>query len=304
MKANILTCPGKYWASMLVIIFTGPAVAASTSASATYVGDRPAVMTDTKALTGGPTGVSVGVGTTIPSTVGDVFMSAQASSSLGALGAAGSARSAGLAGSFQGYATAAWSDSFTFNADPSNVNTVGSFSGVIMVSGGLNFAFAGRAYADTQISATIDLFPGTGFNGGRTVVTGSARHYGGYDNGDVVINQPDFVLTYNNVPFTFGQPISLSVSLYVLAGISVIDTGSSARAEADYGHTLRWGGLTEVRNAEGNAISNYTALSDTSTFNYALPSPVPELGTIWLLGAGLLALALLQRLRRPNNRSS
>lgn len=304
MKANILTCPATYWASMLAIILAGPAAAASTSASATYVGDRPAVTTDTKSFTGGPTGVAVGVGTTIPSPVGDVFMSAQASSSLGALGAAGTARSEGLAGSFQGYASAAWSDSFTFNAGPPNANTVGSFGGVILVSGGLDFVFAGRAYADTQISATVDLFPGTGFNGGRTVVTGSARHYGGYDNGDVVINQPVFALSFNNVPFTFGQPISMTVSLYVLAGISVIDTGSSARAEADYGHTLRWGGLTEVRNTAGNAISNYTALSDTSTFNYALPSPVPELGAMWLLGAGLSALAFVQRQRRLNSRSS
>lgn len=303
MKANLLTCPGTYWASMLAIILAGPAAAASTSASATFVGDRPAVTTQTQTLTGGPTGVAAGVGTTIPSPIGDVFMSAQASSSLGALGATGSARSEGLAGSFQGYATATWTDSFTFNAGTPNANTAGSFSGVILVSGGLDFVFAGRAYADTQIRATVDLFPGTGFNGGRTVVSGSARHYGGYDNGDVLIGQPGFMLPFNNVPFTFGQPISMSASLYVLAGISVINNGSSARAEAEYGHTLRWGGITEVRNTAGNAISNYTALSDTSTFNYALPAPVPEPGAMWMLGAGLSALAFLLRLRRPNNRS-
>lgn len=224
----------------------------------------------------------------IPSPLGDVFVSAAASSMPGTLSASGSARTAGMAGGFQGQASANWSDAFVIAAPGYEGTATGTFSGAVLVSGSLSLdAFTGRVYEGSEVHVTVDLFPATGYNGGRTTVSGSASTGLGYDIPGGSTGSPDFVLQFTDVPFTFGQRIEVAVDLLVAANVNAIDVGATGRAEADYSHTVTWLGLSAVRDASGNAVQAFSALSPSSGFDFALPTPVPEPATWLLFAAGL-----------------
>ncbi len=274
---------------------TTPVRAATSGATASAFAQGSSV-TDSK--TGSAIGVQVGAERTIPSAAGDAFVSVQASSGSASLGMAGNARSNGAPGGFQASASATWADSFTILAPGMAAGATGTFNGAVAVSGDLSFSFIGRVYADTGVGATVDIFPGTGFNGGRTVVTGGARRFGGYDIVDGGFGTEGFSLVFQNVPFTFGQRIDLGLSMTMVADINIIDAGATGRADAAYGHTLTWGGLSEVRDAAGQRVFGYAAPSQTFDFNYA---PVAEPHAALLLMAGLPIIAgVLARRRRAD----
>ena len=274
---------------------TTPVLAATSGATASAFAQGSTV-TDSK--TGTAIGVQVGAAQTIPSAAGDAIVSVEASSGWASLGMAGNARSNGAPGGFQASASATWADSFTILAPGMAAGATGTFSGAVDVSGELSFSFSGRVYADTGVGATVDIFPGTGFNGGRTVVTGGARRFGGYDIADGGFGTERFSLVFQDVPFTFGQRIDLGLSMTMVAGISIIDAGATGRADAAYGHTLTWGKLSEVRDSAGQRVYDYSAPSQTFGFNYA---PVPEPHSALLLMAGLSGIAgVLMRRRRAD----
>jgi hypothetical protein len=71
---------------------------------------------------------------------------------------------------------------------------------------------------------------------------------------------------------------------------------SSASSTVDLGHTIRWAGISEVRDVNGSLISDFNALSSSSGFNYAnayVAAPIP--GAVWLFGTGILGLLGLRR---------
>ena len=172
----------------------------------------------------------------------------------------------------------------------------GVFSGAVQVSGDLSSSVIGRAHGDTSVGATVEIFPGTGFNGGRTVVSGGARRFGGCDIADGGSATEGFSSAFDSVPFTSGQRIDRSLWMTMNAALSIIDAGATGRADVDDGHTLTWGGLSEVRDADGHLALGYSAPRQRFDFNYA---PVPEPTVQLLLMAGLAGLAgVLSRRRR------
>lgn len=68
--------------------------------------------------------------------------------------------------------------------------------------------------------------------------------------------------------------------------------------EADFGHTLTWGGVVAVLDASGQAVGDWS-LRSGSGFDYAQPfaSPVPEPQAGVLMAAGLAALVAWARRR-------
>lgn len=279
-------------ALLAVILSTaGPAGAVSTGATAEAFVSGTTVKQE---KTGGAAGAQASAAQVIPSPLGDVFVSSQASSLPGTLGASAVARTNGAPGGFQGQASATWSDAFVILADGHDASATGTFDGSVRVSGELLASFAGRVYADSQVYATVDLFPGTGYNGGRTVVTGSARNLAGYDITGGRTGTEGFTLSFENVPFTFNRPISVSLSLTVSASVNAIDAGVTGRADANYGHTLVWSGLSNVRGPAGAPLAAYSALSADSGYNFA---PVPEPGSWVLMVCGGLVMALRSRAR-------
>jgi len=287
-----------------VVLGQPAAAAATTSASASAFVSGTTVSQST---TGGPEGVQASAEQVIPSASGDVFVSAAAVSAPGSLHAEGTARTSGTPGGFEGQASAQWGDSFVILASSHTVGTTGIFSGSANVTGSLIAEFFGRAYADAQIYATVDIFPGTGFNGGRTLISGSARRLAGYDIAGGSTGTDTFTLKFTDVPFTFGQAIDVSMALSVFASLNVVDPGGGGRTQADYGHTVTWGGLSEVRDELGNQITDFSALSGSSGFDFAHATPavsnVPEPGVFALMLAGLAAGIQVARRRKRSNES-
>ena len=275
----------------LGLLLSGHAIGTTTRADASaFVSGG----TQSQTNTGGPGGAQASASQVIPSPAGNVFVSAQASSFPGTLRAVGVARTDGTAGGFQGQGFALWADGFTISAFGYHGPVTGTFSGSVQVNGGLLALFGGRSIADTQIFADLGLDPHTGFNSGIVRVHGEARDLNGYQIGETRTGSENFTLSYANVPFTFDQNIDISLQLLVSATVN----GDIGRSEADYSHTMTWTGISEVRDALGNRLTDFSALSPASGFNFAAPTAptaVPEPGTCYLLLTGLFALGKLRR---------
>jgi hypothetical protein len=98
--------------------------------------------------------------------------------------------------------------------------------------------------------------------------------------------------------FIFGEAIILEVSS--IAGVNVQGEGE---ASAQFGNTIAWGGLTEVLDASGSIVTDFTANAITNSgVNWALPVEVPTAvpipPAIWLFGSGLLGLIGIARSRK------
>lgn len=68
---------------------------------------------------------------------------------------------------------------------------------------------------------------------------------------------------------------------------------------ADLGNTVGWGGILGLSTLDGTAITDFTAISSTSGFDYANAySAVPVPPAVWLFGSGLLGMIGVMR-RKP-----
>jgi hypothetical protein len=72
---------------------------------------------------------------------------------------------------------------------------------------------------------------------------------------------------------------------------SAFGNSFSTMFSANYGHTLRWGGITSVTDAQSGEPIEGWAITSASGFDYAHPAPVPEPATVGLSLLGLLGLA-------------
>ena len=110
------------------------------------------------------------------------------------------------------------------------------------------------------------------------------------------------------IAFTFGTPVSLSMTAHAVAQAGAIfdfyasqdgNGGSSANAgyATDMSHTIAWNGISAVRDADGALISSFGAFSADTGYDYAqaFAAPVPEPETWALMAAGIAALRLYRR---------
>ncbi len=108
--------------------------------------------------------------------------------------------------------------------------------------------------------------------------------------------------------FEFGSTISLQMRAHAVAQAGVGydfyasqdgNGGSSADAAftADLGHTIAWNGISEVRDASGALVTNFSARSADSGYDYAqaFAAPVPEPETWALMAAGLVFVVWRRR---------
>jgi hypothetical protein len=259
--------------------------------------------------------------------------SAYAYAGYGVLGAyaAGSVRNdplsaiSGLSfGYTSGSASARFQDVFTVDAGILN-GTVGSLVVPWAFTGaGASASLAGpfpRTDQEGSASWTLDL-TSTRLDG---TFLGSTQASGGYVSGDDPISKQYYSghtlprqatlidsfglgsglpALWREIPIVFGQPTVITASLYTTfnayAGNRGLDVNDptylqlrSAEAAADLGHTLRWGGVSQVLDANGVAVTTW-ALSAASGTDYrvANTSAVPEPHGWVLMALGLLPMFL------------
>lgn len=93
------------------------------------------------------------------------------------------------------------------------------------------------------------------------------------------------------IEFSIGVPLRLQVS----AGLNVYASGYSSKAELDATHSLYWNGIKDFQIDGAPAEFSVASESGTDWTMSFVPSPVPEVGSIWLLVIGLFGLAAYRR---------
>lgn len=220
------------------------------------------------------------------------LVSSSASIHPGTLRVTTSASSGGSTGA-NGSARADWADSFIIGAAGYNASETGTFSGSVSIDGLLRAGFEGRGTGISSVLANIRIDPSTGYNGGRVDLQGGGRRIAGYELGFRFDGLEQFTLNFVDVPFTFGRGIDVYLRLEATSSATTGD-GAAADAQALYGHSMTWQGLTSVRDSTGVVLSQFSAISPGSGFDFS--SPVPEPNRLALLMAG--ALWVLFRARR------
>lgn len=99
------------------------------------------------------------------------------------------------------------------------------------------------------------------------------------------------------IPITFGEDTAFGASIDLFAFAHYYD-GHSSEWIADAGNSFYWGGIKDVTNAQGEAVSfSITSASGTDYLVSQAPVPesVPEPSTYVLFSMGLLVLVASRR---------
>ncbi len=181
-----------------------------------------------------------------------------------------------------------------------DIGVHGSASGIGSWDGSSGGGWNGYA----QWAASLHLV-GTGSACGCTTVDWSARQSVSGSQGTPVHTTGGGV--FGDQHFTaqviIGSPVSLHLTGEVHSSASGIADfflggGASATFQANLSDTIGWGGIVELRDASGNRVTDFTAISAASGFDYRQSALVPEPASWGLLLAGALALGGWVRTRR------
>jgi len=102
--------------------------------------------------------------------------------------------------------------------------------------------------------------------------------------------------------FRFGEQFSFQIELFTGAERMTNTTGGGF-AEAVFGGTGYFGGITRVLDQDGGAVQGFTFGGSNSGLDFGqslvpvVPPPVPTPPTLWMLASGLLALTWFRRRR-------
>lgn len=198
------------------------------------------------------------------------------------------------------YAGSSYFDGFTIS-DPELDGTLGWFTTTLFVHGA-----GGASVGDGLLNANHASFEAS-WNAEITVqadgvgVTQNAFYAGGWlkpfdfaefeYTGDAL----NAYQTETDFAFVYGQPIYLETRLAAFAQVQNEDGEPiDFDADLDLGHSAYWGGIRNLRDADGNAIGAF-GYSSLSGYDYRA-NAVPEPASMLALAAG--GAALLRRRKR------
>jgi hypothetical protein len=194
-------------------------------------------------------------------------------------------------------ARASWTDHVTFTA-PGLAGTRGTVRVRLDLSGGLRTEVAGDGrgsddsnVADTGWSAALTLGRGVGHSQQR-----SASCTARLGTGCVPLPGSDPLGRWISEPIeiVFGWPTELTVQLDAGVYLQTRLSGTT-RAVSDLSHTLAWGGIAELLDAQGAPVGGWSVSSASGT-DWSLPvAVVPEPRAALLLAFGLGVLGAVLR---------
>lgn len=206
--------------------------------------------------------------------------------------------------STQARAIGRFSDSFTVVARNQLLGTVGrarislSIDGTVGGSGSGGTDSTGwDGFASWEASATFFSEEPFSWSGGR--LFSSSQYFPAGFIGPINSSPlADFGQQSFWVPVTFGVPLGFELKAEVASQAGAVIAANRTGLvngiyTANLSNTVAWGGILELRDADGALVTDYTARSDSVNFDYrqAYASAVPEL-PVWslmLLGTGLVA---------------
>lgn len=215
---------------------------------------------------------------------------------------------------FPSSVTVSWTDAFILNnpLQPGQPLLVQSF---LNVSGSMQYTLEepamewGEHYGASSVQ--MSSFLSARDNLGRSLIAGNQQQFGAESNA----TKPGGSFT----PTSIATPATIGIQLLVIEGqvgsmrieMQLRAQGGSGAGsqffgpdrtamtfDADFGHTLSWGGITSVTDTNTGTPVTGWSIQSASGVDYANPIPEPA-ATALLAGSMLLALARRRRSRKP-----
>jgi hypothetical protein len=192
-----------------------------------------------------------------------------------------------------------FTDRFVINA-PGLAGTLGSVSVALVISGSPTHSGGPASVPDGQGwgSASSWKVNFSLVSNGDGVYWDGNRSYSFDSNGTITDGTANFGAQPFTIPFVFGVPLDVALSGVVEARAGALSTipGVAATldsfASLDLGNTIAWGGILDLRDANGAPVTNFSATSADTGFDYAQAYAVPEptaCATLLCLAAPALA---------------
>jgi hypothetical protein len=192
-----------------------------------------------------------------------------------------------------------FTDRFAVNA-PGLAGTAGSVTVALVISGAPTLSGGPASVPDGQGWGTASSWK-VNFSllaNGDGVNWEGRRSYGFEPSGSTTDGTAMFGTQPFTIPFVFGAPLDVAFFGVVeaRAGASSTIPGAAATLDSfallDLGNTIAWGGIVDLRDANGAPVTNFSATSADTGFDYAHAYAVPEptaCATLLCLAAPALA---------------
>jgi hypothetical protein len=189
-----------------------------------------------------------------------------------------------------GHPLAEFEDGLTIDPpDPSLLFQPGTFVAVLELEGqghaSAGGALSSNTRAEYNFSASIGDYHVSLF--GEWFDFGNESGFTG-DLPEKIVSDP--------IQFTFGIEIPVRIGLSLLAQAVPALEPVPSQADLDFGGSMRWGGIQEVRDGDGHLVAGYSTVSLSGT-DYFLPVPEPDARVATLVTFASLAVLLSPRAR-------
>ena len=163
----------------------------------------------------------------------------------------------------------------------------------------INALATGQIRLDTEGAVTVNTRALLNFGinvGGSSVSQVEMIFLGELEPGEIRFINVPFVIS--SVPFTGAAAIA--IDMFARADlVAELTNDGSVDGRIQFGNSLEWQGITNVRDSAGNPAASFSALSPGTGTDWGAVTPVPEpRAGLLMIVSGVLVLAALRRQRR------